>query len=127
MQVLGSGGVIITSGCCANLAHWRDWERVLDGRKPRLGHDPEVEARLVDGAVIVESATIVEHTDGSLRERPDTIVIPVGRYRAALDEAEAELDRIATRVGAWATKLASAEMGAEMEAGFRASFDLRPR
>ncbi|WP_146231851.1 hypothetical protein [Lentzea atacamensis] len=42
-------GVEIEPGCCVGLETWRDWQYLLDGRTPWLGHDPWPEVRFGDG------------------------------------------------------------------------------
>ncbi|GGN89101.1 hypothetical protein GCM10011579_083520 [Streptomyces albiflavescens] len=33
-------GVTVPPGCCFGLENWRDWQGLLDGETPWLGHDP---------------------------------------------------------------------------------------
>ncbi|MEV6239043.1 hypothetical protein [Lentzea sp. NPDC051838] len=42
-------GVEIEPGCCVGLETWRDWQYLLDGRVPWLGHDPEPGLEFGDG------------------------------------------------------------------------------
>lgn len=42
-------GVEIEPGCCVGLETWRDWQQLLDGRAPWLGHDPEPGVEFADG------------------------------------------------------------------------------
>ncbi|MGW4209034.1 hypothetical protein ACWEIJ_13690 [Lentzea sp. NPDC004789] len=42
-------GVEIEPGCCVGLETWRDWQGLLDGRVPWLGHEPSPEVRFEGG------------------------------------------------------------------------------
>jgi hypothetical protein len=42
-----TSGTVVTPGCCAGLADWRDWTQVLTGGSPWLGHDPGPEVSVV--------------------------------------------------------------------------------
>jgi hypothetical protein len=44
-----STGTVVVPGCCAGLEDWRDWDQVLTGGAPWLGHDPGPEVEVVGG------------------------------------------------------------------------------
>lgn len=46
-----STGVEIEPGCCVGLETWRDWQYLVDGRTPWLGHDPWPEVRF-EGEIV---------------------------------------------------------------------------
>lgn len=46
-------GVEIEPGCCPGLETWRDWQHLLDGRTPWLGHEPWPEVRFEDGKALL--------------------------------------------------------------------------
>lgn len=55
-------GVEIEPGCCLGLETWRDWQYLLDGRTPWLGHEPWPEVRFEDGVARLWPDS--KHTDG---------------------------------------------------------------
>ncbi|NKE59967.1 hypothetical protein FXN61_25470 [Lentzea sp. PSKA42] len=42
-------GVRVEAGCCFGLENWRDWQDVLEGRTPYLGHTPSPRLEFGDG------------------------------------------------------------------------------
>lgn len=49
-------GVDIKPGCCAGLEDWRDWQELLDGQVPWLGHSPEPGVELLADVVRLSQA-----------------------------------------------------------------------
>lgn len=122
LQISGSDGRLITSGCCACLGDWRDWAGVLAGKSPWLGHDPDVSARLEGETVVIRASMAIAPGIEELVVQPEVIAIPADRFRQCLGEVERELLAIAERVETWACGLTDAETARQLAEGFRTSF-----
>jgi hypothetical protein len=87
----------INPSCCCGLECWREWERVLEGGSPWLGHDPAPWVELSGDVVRIWS-------DGGLDEAPDAFSIALERphFQAELDRAAQELRAFLERAAAWA-------------------------
>jgi hypothetical protein len=87
----------INPSCCCGLEGWREWQRVLDGGSPWLGHDPAPWVELSGDVVRVWS-------DGALDEAPDAFPIAFERshFQAELDRAARQLRTFLERSVDWA-------------------------
>jgi hypothetical protein len=87
----------IDPGCCCGLEAWRDWEQVLKGGSPWLGHDPAPWVELSDNVVRVWS-------DGGLNEARDSFSIAFERrhFEAEFERAGKDLRAFLTQSAAWA-------------------------
>jgi len=87
----------INPSCCCGLECWREWERVLAGGSPWLGHDP---------APWVESSgnLVRVWSNGALDQAPDafSIAFERPRFEAELDRAAQELRAFLERSAEWA-------------------------
>jgi hypothetical protein len=101
-----STGISITPGCCYSIDERSEILDVLDGSLPGcwLGHSPDAGITLRDGLV-----EIVQ--DAEDPARPVFRVAP-DEARAALAQAEADLDRFCSRLAPWTA--AHAPMHAEL-------------
>ncbi|WP_420037746.1 hypothetical protein ACN2WE_40785 [Streptomyces sp. cg28] len=106
-QVIAPGGIRIREtstgetappGCCLGLENWRDWQELMNGEQPFLGHDP---------------APRTEHTGTTVRLWPDTkhpdglpIELPLTRLPELLGSVQVQLVGFLSSVEEWATRYA---------------------
>lgn len=88
-------GVTVEPGCCFGLENWRDWQGLLEGEEPWLGHDP---------------GPRVEHVGATIRMWPDAarqegrpIEIPRERLRELLSSVQDDLTGFLKCVERWAS------------------------
>jgi hypothetical protein len=101
------GNQEINPGCCCGLETWREWEQVLKGGSPWLGHDPAPWVELCGNAVRVWS-------DGGLNERRDafSIAFECQHFEAEFERAGKELRAFLTLSAAWAQSAGFSDVGA---------------
>lgn len=91
-------GATVVPGCCAGLADWREWGRVLAGESPWLGHDPspEVEFRGDTLRVWPDRASPIRHRSGA-----DAVLVPSSALPGLLIGVQRDLAGFLDRVRAW--------------------------
>ncbi|MGW6026168.1 hypothetical protein [Streptomyces sp. NPDC055099] len=88
-------GVTVEPGCCFGLENWRDWQLLLEGEEPWLGHEPGPCAEFV-------GATIRLWSDVARQEgRP--IEIPREQLRDLLGSVQDDLAGFLKSVARWAS------------------------
>ncbi|MGW7069236.1 hypothetical protein ACWGII_10325 [Streptomyces sp. NPDC054855] len=88
-------GVTVKPGCCFGLENWRDWQGLLVGDEPWLGHDPGPRAELV-------GADIRLWPDAA-RQEGRHIEIPRERLRELLNSVQSDLMGFLKSVDRWAS------------------------
>lgn len=101
-------GVIVPPGCCFGLENWRDWQGLLVGETPWLGHDP---------------TPGVEHSGSLVRLRPDAerpaglpIELALSELPELLESVRSALAGFLGLVEAWAVRDFPAALAAQVVA-----------
>jgi hypothetical protein len=101
-------GVTVPPGCCFGLENWREWQDLLDGETPWLGHDP---------------TPGVEHCGPLVRLWPDeqrpadqSIEVSLSEFPALLESVRSALIAFLGLVAEWTVRDFSAALAAQVVA-----------
>ncbi|MGW0904257.1 hypothetical protein [Streptomyces sp. NPDC002853] len=88
-------GITVKPGCCFGLETWRDWQSLLEGEEPWLGHDPGPRAEVVGASVRL-------WPDADCQEGR-AVEIPRERLRELLGCVQGDLTGFLKSVERWAS------------------------